>query len=269
VPDLSVLAWVALGVGALGVGFAKTAIGGVGSISVALFAWALPARSSTGTLLLLLIVGDLVAVSVYRHDVAWRDLGRLVAPVLVGVGAGAVFLKFVSDAVLKVTIALVLLALVGLHFGQDVAARRQFRRRPVDDAGPRLPGPGTPRRRAGSGAARPIERIGYGTLAGFTTMVANAGGAPMTLYFLAARFSMMRFLGTGAWFFFLVNVLKLPFSLALGLVNAESLRICAAAVPLVLAGTWLGRSVIRRIDQARFTRAVLAFTAISAVLLLI
>jgi uncharacterized membrane protein YfcA len=286
-PDLSVLAWLALGAGALGVGFAKTAIGGVGSIAVALFAWALPARGSTGTLLLLLLVGDLVAVSIYRHDVAWRDLGRLVAPVLAGVLVGAVFLRFVSDAALKVTIGVVLLGLVALHYAKELAGKRQARRVEVDDAGSHPPelrdlaegggsgelaggvGSGGAGAGSGSGSARRAERLGYGALAGFTTMVANAGGAPVALYFLAARFPMMRFLGTGAWFFFAVNVLKTPFSLALGLITRESLTICGLLLPLVLLGTWVGRVLIKRIDQSRFNTVVLVFTAISAVLLLV
>jgi uncharacterized membrane protein YfcA len=243
----------------LAVGLAKTAIGGVGSIAVALFAWALPAKASTGTLLLLLLVGDLVAIAVYRHDVAWRDLGRLVVPVLLGVGAGTVFLSFVSDRVLKVTMGVVLLSLVVAHYGTQWAARRR-RGRALDDDGPTS---GPPTRRG----AQWLLAGGYGVLGGFTTMVANAGGPAMTLYFLAARFPMRRFLGTGAWFFFLVNTIKVPFSVGLGLMDADSLKICAVCIPLVLFGTWLGRVLISRIDQARFNAVVLAFTALSAGLL--
>jgi uncharacterized membrane protein YfcA len=264
-PELTVLGWALLAVGALGVGFAKTAIGGVGSISVALFAWVLPAKGSTGTLLLLLLVGDLVAVAIYRRDVAWRDLGRLVVPVLVGVGVGTVFLRWVSDEVLKTTIGIVLLGLVVLHLARDFTAWRLSRRAKVDDDGPPSTADPSPSR----GVKRLLETVGYGVLAGFTTMVANAGGAAMTLYFLAARFSMLRFLGTGAWFFFLVNVIKTVPSLALGLITGESLVICGLLIPVVLVGTWLGRRLIARIDQSRFNAAVLAFTVLSAVILLV
>ena len=102
----------------------------------------------------------------------------------------------------------------------------------------------------------------------FTTMAANAGGPVMTLYFLAARFDMIRFLGTQAWFFFLINVAKLPFSLGLGLLGGEMLVPLLVLAPVVLLGTWLGRVMIRRIDERWFTRAIIALTIVSSLYLL-
>jgi uncharacterized protein len=46
-------------------------------------------------------------------------------------------------------------------------------------------------------------------------MVANAGGAVMALYLLSARLTVLGFLGTTAWFFLVVNLGKLPFSIGL------------------------------------------------------
>ena len=85
---LPVWGWLVLVLCALLVGFAKTAIGGVAMISVVLAAMVLPTKDSTGVLLVLLLVGDLVAVWVYRKNVDWRLIGRLVIPVLVGIGLG-------------------------------------------------------------------------------------------------------------------------------------------------------------------------------------
>lgn len=66
------------------VGLAKTAIGGVATISVALYAAVMPARESTAALLLTLIVGDLVAVSLYHRDCDWRLIRHLLPGVLPG-----------------------------------------------------------------------------------------------------------------------------------------------------------------------------------------
>ena len=83
VEGLSAADLILLALGALLVGFAKTSIGGVGSISVALFAAVLPARESTGALLPLLIAGDLFALQAYRAHADWPRLLRLFpAPVL-------------------------------------------------------------------------------------------------------------------------------------------------------------------------------------------
>ena len=44
-------------------------------------------------------------------------------------------------------------------------------------------------------------------------MVANAAGPVMSLYLLTARLDKLKFLGTAPWFFLLVNLFKVPFSI--------------------------------------------------------
>ena len=50
---------------------------------------------------------------------------------------------------------------------------------------------------------------------GFATMTANAAGAVMTLYLSASGIEKRRFVGTNAWFFLIVNLTKVPFSVGL------------------------------------------------------
>jgi uncharacterized membrane protein YfcA len=233
--------WAVLGVAALLVGFAKTSIGGVGAISVALFAAVLPARESSGALLPLLILGDLLAIGAYWRHVDWGALLRLFPSVGVGVLAGVAFVAAVDDTVMRRTIGLVLLAVVTVHLWQ--------------------------RRRAIAPTGRAWAPL-YGLLAGFTTMVANAGGAVMALYLLSSGYSKMRFLGTAAWFFFIVNLFKVPFSAGLGLIDGDSLSLNAALAGAVVLGAVIGRATIRRIDQKRFEQLVLFFTIAASLNLL-
>jgi len=118
-------------------------------------------------------------------------------------------------------------------------------------------------------AHRPSVGMAYGGLAGFTTMVANGGGPPMSLYLLARKYDKLRFLGTTAWFFFAVNLIKVPFSIAGGILRADTALLGAVLAPLVLVGTWVGRLTIKKIDQLTFERLVTIFIAISAVYLLV
>lgn len=257
--ELSALEVAGLATAALLVGFAKTALGGVGLVSVALFASVLPARESTGALLLLLIVGDVVAVLVYRRHADWPALLRLVPSVLFGVLLGVAFLALASNSAVRRTIGAVLLVLVAVH----VLQHRRLRAT-ADEPGPRgLETPGT-----SSARPRAVPTPVFGGLAGFTTMVANAGGPVMALYLLAARLDKLAFIGTSAWFFLVVNVVKVPFSLALGLLDRDTLLMDAVLAPAVLVGAALGLVVVRRIPQARFEQAVLALTALAALNLL-
>jgi uncharacterized protein len=247
VPDLPLLAWVLLAAAALLVGFAKTAIGGVAAVGVAIFAAVLPAKESTGALLPLLLVGDLVAVGSYRRHASWPTLLRLFPSVGAGVLLGSLFVSRVDDAVMRRTIGVLLLGLVAVHLWQARHGEQPVA--PTD------------------GRTHP-RTVGFGLLAGFTTMVANAGGSVMSLYLLTTGLTMLGFLGTGAMFFFLVNAAKVPFSAGLGLISWASLRLDALLVPAVLLGGWLGRRTIHRIDQKLFERLVLAFTVLAALNLL-
>ncbi|MGO1768689.1 MAG: sulfite exporter TauE/SafE family protein [Microbacterium sp.] len=244
-PELSVLAWIALAIGGISVGVSKTALPGSNTLGVALFAAALPARASTGTLLVLLIVGDAIALLMYRHHARLRTLVPLIPAVVVGLVAGSVFLAVADDAVTRRIIGAILLVLIAVTLWR--------RRRTKEDAP----------------AGGRLMAASYGAMGGFTTMVANAGGPVMTMYFVAMRLPMKEFLGTAAWFFAAVNLVKLPFSIGLGVLTADSLLVDLVLLPTVLIGAGLGWLLVRRMNQRVFTLAVTVLTVVGAVYLLI
>src|ERR1039458_7139204 len=96
-----------------------------------------------------------------------------------------------------------------------------------------------------------------GLLAGFATVVANAAGPVMVLYLLAIGLPKLVFIGTGAWFFMLVNAFKVPFSVKLGLITRDSLVMDAILVLPLLPGAWLGPRILKHINQAAFEKMVL------------
>jgi hypothetical protein len=251
--DPSILELTGLVAAALLVGVAKTALGGLGLVSVALFAAVLPARESTGVLLPLLLVGDVVAVRIYRRHADWPALARLLPSVVPGVLLGVVFLSLADNTAVRRTIGVILLALVLVHLLQS---RRS--------ASPVVACDGRGRRAGVDRTARRGSVSLFGGLAGFTTMVANAGGPVMALYLLASRLDKLSFLGTSAWFFLVVNAAKLPFSIALGLIDVPGLLLDAALVPAVLVGAGLGLVLVRRIPQARFEQLVVLLTVLAA-----
>ncbi|GAA3199428.1 sulfite exporter TauE/SafE family protein [Microbacterium terregens] len=244
--ELTWFAWTLLGVAALIVGLSKTAVPGSNTIAVAIFAAILPARESTGTLLLLLIVADVFAVLTYRRHTNWRALLRLAPAVVVGILVGVLFLAVANDEWVKRTIGVLLLAVIA------ITLLRRRMRAPVDDAGPHR-----------------VAAATYGALGGFTTMVANAAGPVMSMYFLASRFPVKEFLGTAAWFFAIVNLAKLPFSIGLGLITVPGLLIDLVLVPLVVVGALFGRRLAGRLNQVLFERLVITFTIVGAIYLLV
>lgn len=89
--------WWLMILGAMLIGMAKTSFGGLGAVAVALFAFTLPTRESTAAALLLLIVGDVVAVLRYRRNADWGLLRGLLPAVIPGILIGAGFIWAVDD----------------------------------------------------------------------------------------------------------------------------------------------------------------------------
>ena len=90
----------------------------------------------------------------------------------------------------------------------------------------------------------------------------------MALYLLAVALPKEAFVGTAAWFFLLINLIKVPFSVQLGLINAPSLAFNALLIPGIVAGLFLGKLVVAKLPQKFFDTLVLLFAVVAAAKLL-
>lgn len=234
------------------IGFSKTSVGGLAAIAVAVAALAMPAKESTAAILAVLIAGDLVAVRLFGRHVDWSLLRSLIPAVLPGLVLGTLFLSVVSDEVLRRSIGVMLLVLVGMQLW--LGQRRRSRPREEGEQ---------------SRADHPVTAWITGTAAGFTTMTANAAGAVMTLLFVAKGVEKSRFIGSIAWFFLGVNLAKVPFSVGLGLMQWDDVWRAVIVFPLVVLGGFAGRALVRRLAQHQFEIAVLLGSAIAALVLVL
>lgn len=220
----------------------KTGLPGMSTLVVPLFAMVLPARQSTGALLPLLILGDAIAVVVYRRSADWRALLRLLPWAVAGIGGGWLLMGRIDDRLMRPVLGALVLVMLAVNLWRTVASR---------------------------GAAPVPTRWWFaavmGLLAGATTMVANAAGPVMMIYLLSMRLSKEKFIGTGAWFFFFINWIKVPFSAGLGLITTPSLLLDAVLAGGVLAGAAAGILVARRIPEKAFSVVMQALTAAAAV----
>jgi hypothetical protein len=230
-------------------GVAKTGLPGFGILAVPLMVLAVgDARHSAGWLLPLLCLADLFAIATYRRHAQARHLFGLLPWVLAGIALGALALAG-PERHLRSLVAGIVIFMAGLRW---VRGRRAA---PADGDAP------APRDRWWQAA-------GYGASAGFATAVANAAGPVMNLYLLARRLPKDDFVATGAWFFFVVNLVKVPIYVGHGLIDRRSLLFDLALAPSVVVGALLGRVVLRRLPQAAFDRLVMALTVCAAALLL-
>lgn len=239
-------------VAAFVVGLSKTGIAGLGILVAAIFATIMPAKLSSGFVLPMLILGDLIAVYHYRGHANWRQAARLFPWTIPGILLGYLAFGYVNDAQARTLIGGLIAAMVAWHVVRKLLAARKATPAQAVEKPQHL-----------------VQVAFLGIAAGFTTLIANAAGPLMTLYLLAMRMPKLEFVGTAAVFFCGLNLLKVPFMVSLGSINAQSLLWNLALAPAVLAGTWLGRVVLKRLPQSWFELSALTLSALAALRMLL
>jgi uncharacterized protein len=241
IPELTPSQWSLAAAAAFCIGLSKSGFGGFGLLIVSLMAMVLPAKESTGAVLPLLIVADLMAVSGFRHHADWKEIRALLPATLPGLVVGWWLLDVVPGRAFAHLLGWMILAMMVLVVWQ------RFDRRVLEAV-----------------MTHPALAAFSGFVAGLSTMLANAGGPAMTFHLLARRFDKLAFVGTCGWFFFITNVIKVPFSLSLGLISQPSLFLDLWLIPAVAAGFLSGKAVLGRIPQGPFDTTLLLMSLAAA-----
>jgi uncharacterized membrane protein YfcA len=242
--------WALAGVCAVLVGTAKTGVPGVGILVVPLMPWVVqPALLATGTLLPMLCFADLFAVWYYRrHASAWT-LWRLFPWVAAGGFGGWIVMRRLGGAGHEADFSFLIGAIVLAMVAVQVA-----------------------RKRTGDEPVRPDWRSGaiFGVIGGFATMTANAAGPVMNVYLLRMNLPKDQFMGTGAWYFLIVNLAKVPGCLTLDppIITTATLLVDACVIPGIVAGALWGRWIYERLPQRTFEWIVLVLTTLGGLMLL-
>ena len=245
-PHLTGLAWSLACVAAVCVGLTKAGFNGCGLITIVLMTQIMPAKESTGAVLPMLIAADLMAIGIYRRHVEWRVLVGLIPSTFLGLLAGWFLMSRIPDRFFGHFLGWMILMMMVLVVWQ------RLDRRMLSDI-----------------MHHPVLSMGSGFFAGVTTMMANAGGPAMTFYLLAKRFDKMAFVGTCAWFFFVTNLTKVPFSWNLGLITCSSLIMNLLLLPAVAAGMIGGRYLLGKIPQAPFDWLLLVMSTAVALRMIV
>ena len=90
----------------------------------------------------------------------------------------------------------------------------------------------------------------------------------MIVYLLAMRLPKVEFVGTSAWFFFIVNWLKVPFSMHLGLINVASIKLGFIMLPFIITGAVLGIVALKKMPQKVFEITIQLLALAAAIKLL-
>ena len=241
--DLSLLQWGIVLSCAVLVGMAKTGLSGIGLMVVPILASVFGGRPSVGLLLPILIFADVIAVTWYNRHAEWKYILRLLPWAFVGILAATWVGQVISDILFNRLLAGIVILGIGLMLWQD------FRRK--------------------------IKIPDYwwfsmilGLLGGFATMIGNAAGPVMALYLLSMRLPKNRFIGTAAWFFFIVNLTKVPFHVTIWkTITWSSLMFDVLMIPAIAVGAVTGIWLVRLFPERVYRIFVIVSTLLAALLL--
>jgi uncharacterized membrane protein YfcA len=242
--EISLTSWILATLAAFVIGLSKAGIKGIAVINVTFMALAFGAKESTGMVVPLLVLADVFAVIYYNRHTQWRYVFRLLPWMTLGVLIGVYVGKDLPESLFKIGMAIIILITVFMMYWWD---RKKIKT--------------VPRHWSFSSA--------IGVVAGITTMVGNLAGAFSNIYFLAMRLPKNHFIGTAAWLFLIVNIIKLPFHIFVWeTISEETLILNLKLLPGILLGFFLGIKIIKLIKESFFRKMILVLTALGAVLIM-
>ena len=223
-----------MGLCAIGIGMAKTGLGGLGMVVVPVLANIFGAKSSTGILLLLLIMADIFGVRYYHMHSDIKQLVKLIPSTIIGIITGVFAGNQISDEHFQLLLGIVIISGVLITIIKvDIKENKIF-------------------------------SIIVGFLGGFITMIGNAAGPIMSIYFLSMGFNKNKFIGTAAWFFLFVNLFKVPFHIFIwNTIDLNILLFDLSLFPLILIGALIGVWIVKKIPEKPYKIFVIVSVVLS------
>jgi uncharacterized membrane protein YfcA len=221
-------------------GLSKGGFFGLGIMGLPLLALYVPPLQAAAILLPTVMAQDVLTVWAYRRDWSAWNLKLLIPSMAAGVIVGWLFAAAMSATHIKLAIGIIA-ALFVLRLW--LAARFEML------------------------ALRPNAATGivFGTIGGFTTLIANAGGPAWQMHLLPQKLDKLTYVGTITMLFAASNILKVPAYGALGQLTAENMAVGALLLPVAIAANYAGIWLVRRTPTELFYRVVVLLMLVIAV----
>ncbi len=244
--DFSTLQWILFAACGMLIGMSKVGVPGISMLVVPTLALIFGGKASTGILLPMLMMADIFGVGYYHRHAEWKYLWKLLPWAFVGIGIALWVGEVVNDTWFKNIIAILVFLCIGLMLWRD--------------------------RKKGQNLFPDTWWFSamMGVLGGFATMIGNVAGPIFAIYLLAMHLPKNSFIGTGAWFFLIVNFSKFPLHIFVWkTINWNTLTLDLMLLPAIALGAFAGIKLVQKISDKLYRTAVIIVTALSAFLLLI
>ncbi|NNE89768.1 MAG: sulfite exporter TauE/SafE family protein [Silicimonas sp.] len=222
------LFWVAAFAAAFFVGGSKGGLPMIALLSVPTMSLVMPPMLGAALLLPVYLISDVYGVWIYRQSYSKRNLAILIPAGAIGIVAGYLLAGRTDENVVRIVIGCVGLAFLAMRLRSRFLGRSEPK--PAD----------VPR------------GLFWGAVSGFTSFVSHAGGPAFQLYALPQQMPKMMFAGTSTILFAVINLMKVPPYLALGLIGRSEMGTVLILAPVAIFGAWLGYRITRIIPERIF-----------------
>ena len=246
IEKLTDIQWLTISIAALSIGMSKTGVQGIMLMIVPFMAMAFGAKESTGVILPMLCMADIIAVAYYKRIADWKIVAKLLPTAILGfflaIGVDNMIPAGQFRQLMGWTLLLALIVMLWSEiFGKEYRWIHKWCYSAI-----------------------------FGLLGGFTTMIGNAAGPVMSVYLLSMRKEKMEYIGINAWFFLVVNLLKVPLqAFVWDNITWPSFSLNLLMLPVIGIGAWLGIKIVKLFPEKAFRRFVQVVTIISVILMLI
>jgi uncharacterized membrane protein YfcA len=237
----SFLNWLLVALASFIIGLSKAGVKGIDMMNVTLMAIVFGGKASTGVVLPLLCLADIMAVAYYHRHAQWEHVRKLLPWMIAGIIIGVYVGKDLNETLFKKIMSFIIIGTVMIMLLHEMRQRSNV-------------------------PHNKLFVVSMGLISGFTTMMGNLAGAFSNLYFLAMRMKKNDFIGTAAWVFLLINWLKLPFQIIYWKnITSVSLWADLLLLPALLPGFFCGIYIVGRIKDDSYRKVVIMLTLAGAV----
>jgi uncharacterized protein len=230
---------------ALFIGMSKTGVHGAGMVAVPLLANVFGGQLSSGIMLPMLCLADVMGVWYYHRHASWVHLKKLFPWAALGTFLGTYVGGMIDDGLFKIIMAIIILISVVIMIWLERGHREDV-----------------PDYKWFAGLT--------GIAGGFTSMIGNLAGSVMAIYFLSMRLPKNAFIGTSAWFFMVINWFKVPFHVwSWHTITLNTFLLDLCTVPVIALGAFFGIRIVKLLPEKTYRWFIIAMTIIAAVFMLI
>ncbi len=226
------------------IGLAKTGVHGAGMMAVPFLANIFGGQLSSGIMLPMLVLADVLGVWYYHRHASWYHLKLLFPWAALGVVLGTIVGSYLDDKIFKIIMAIIILVSVAIMVWLERGHKDEV-----------------PHNKAFG--------ITSGVMGGFTSMVGNLAGTVMAVYFLSMRLPKNAFIGTTAWFFMATNWFKIPFHVFVWhTIKLDTILLGLVTLPMIILGAYLGIIIVKKLSEKAYRWFIIAMTLVAAFFML-